>query len=207
MTAQWAANTNIDLTHIDLKTAFLQGEEFDETRDVICQLPPEAGYKLWEAARMEKPGYGFNDAPRRWWNKIDSSLRSYGLVPTRADRCCYVLYSDKATATTHHQTNSTTSNPFDNIDKAIEYITSPIHGSPGKGKKTAGVVCLHVDDFFMSGDAEFKMRVYNKLIKAYQVGHEDTNNLEFVGQRVRWNSATAEYPAHISVDQNKKKMS
>ena len=57
---------------------------------------------------------------------------------------------------------------------------------------------------FMSGDAEFKTRVYGKLVKAYQVAHEDVNNLEFVGQRVRWNSATAEYPAHISVDQNKK---
>ncbi len=30
--------------HIDLKTAFLQGEEYDWSRDVICQLLPEAGF-------------------------------------------------------------------------------------------------------------------------------------------------------------------
>ena len=34
-----------------------------------------------------------NDAPRRWWNILDKALRSYDMVPTRADRCCYVLYS------------------------------------------------------------------------------------------------------------------
>ena len=28
---------------MDLKTAFLQGEAYDETRDIICQIPPEYG--------------------------------------------------------------------------------------------------------------------------------------------------------------------
>ena len=31
---------------MDLKTAFLQGEAYDETRDIICQIPPEYGYHL-----------------------------------------------------------------------------------------------------------------------------------------------------------------
>ena len=34
-----------------------------------------------------------NDAPRRWWNILDKALGSCGMVPTRADRCCYVLCS------------------------------------------------------------------------------------------------------------------
>ena len=29
---------------------------------------------------MKKPAYRLNDAPRRWWNILDSALRSYGLV-------------------------------------------------------------------------------------------------------------------------------
>ena len=90
---QAAANNNWDVGHIDLKTAFLQGEEFDNHRDVVCQLPPEAGYPSYMAARLKRAAYGLNDAPRLWWNRLDKSLRSYGLVPTRADRCCYVLYS------------------------------------------------------------------------------------------------------------------
>eukprot|EP00975_Prorocentrum_lima_P001545 333745-Prorocentrum_lima.AAC.1 len=34
-----------------------------------------------------------NDAPRLRWNRLDKVLRSDGIVPTHADRCCYVLYS------------------------------------------------------------------------------------------------------------------
>ena len=41
---QLAANHCWDLYHVDLKTAFLQGEANDETRDMICQIPPEYGY-------------------------------------------------------------------------------------------------------------------------------------------------------------------
>ena len=29
----------------------------------------------------------------RWFNIIDASLRNYECVPTRGDRCTYVLYS------------------------------------------------------------------------------------------------------------------
>ena len=36
--------------------------------------------------------YGLNDAPRRWWNRLDKFLVSIGLEPTRADRCTYVGY-------------------------------------------------------------------------------------------------------------------
>ena len=27
-------------------------------------------------------------------NRLDGKLRSYGLIPTRGDRCCYVAYTD-----------------------------------------------------------------------------------------------------------------
>ena len=78
---QAAANNNWDITHVDLKTAFLQGDTFDKQRDVICQLPPESGLPPYMAARLRGAAYGLKDAPRLWWNKIDRSLRSYGLVP------------------------------------------------------------------------------------------------------------------------------
>ena len=79
--------------HVDLETAFLQAQSFGVNRDVVCQLPPEAGNPLHIAARLKKLAYGMNDAPRRWWNILDKKLCSCGMVPTRADRCCYVLYS------------------------------------------------------------------------------------------------------------------
>ena len=68
---QAASNNNWDLTHIDLKTAFLQGDTFDEHRDVVCQLPPEAGVAPYWGARLKRAAYGLNDAPRLWWNRLD----------------------------------------------------------------------------------------------------------------------------------------
>ena len=65
----------------------------DVNRDVVCQLPPEAGHPPDIAARLKKPAHGMNDAPRRWRNVFDKALLSYGMVPTRADRYCHVLYS------------------------------------------------------------------------------------------------------------------
>ena len=41
------------------------------SRDVVCQLPPEAGHPPYLAARVKEPAYGMNDAPRRWWNVLD----------------------------------------------------------------------------------------------------------------------------------------
>ena len=85
---QITANKGWDLLHFDLKTVFLQRQSYDVNRDVVCQLPPEAGHPPKIAARLKKP-----DAPRRWWNILDKALRSYVMIPTRADRFCYVLYS------------------------------------------------------------------------------------------------------------------
>ena len=51
---------------MDLKTAFLQGEAYDQNRDIICQIPPEMGYPPHIGARMKNPAYGLNDAPRRF---------------------------------------------------------------------------------------------------------------------------------------------
>ncbi|CAE7374757.1 Cpr [Symbiodinium natans] len=62
------------------------------TRSVIVQLPPDIGLPPWMVGLCLRPVYGLNDAPRRWWNRLDKFLRTIGLQPTRADRCTYVGY-------------------------------------------------------------------------------------------------------------------
>ena len=88
LACQAAANNGWDLCHIDLKTAFLQGEPFNAERDVVAQLPPEAGLPPYMGARLVKSAYGLKDAPRLWWNRLDTTFRRIGMIPTRADRCC-----------------------------------------------------------------------------------------------------------------------
>ena len=227
---QAAANNDWDLTHIDLKTAFLQGEEYDSKRDVVCQLPPEAGLPDYMGARLKRAAYGLNDAPRLWFNKLDKKLTSYGLVPTRADRCCYVLYSEKKKA--HFQSDevidcspehlgpsiweanlSSAFRALDiksqsqakdlDIDGALELLLDPITGSKAHGKTVEGIVTIHVDDCFMCGTDKFMRDVVGKLRKDFQVGSEDKNDIMFVGQRIRWVNK-GKPGSFIQVDQEKK---
>ena len=93
LVAQCAANRYWDLFHLDLKTAFLQGEHYIlSSRMVVVQLPPDIGLPTWMVGLCLRPVYGLNDAPRRWWNRLDKFLRTVGVEPTRADRCTYVAY-------------------------------------------------------------------------------------------------------------------
>ena len=82
-----------DLLHIDLKTAFLQGETYDLERRVIhVQLPSDIGLPPYLVGLCTRSVYDLADAPRRWWNRLDKFLISLGIQPTRADRCTYVCY-------------------------------------------------------------------------------------------------------------------
>ena len=66
MSYQMAASKSWNILHIYLRTALLQGPSCGVNRDVVCQLPPEAGHPLQIAARLKNPACGMNDAPRRW---------------------------------------------------------------------------------------------------------------------------------------------
>ena len=136
--------------HIDLETAFLQGQSYGVNRDVVCQLPPAAGHPRYIAARLKKPAYGMNDASRRWWNILDKELCRYGMVPTRAGRCCYVLYSIQSRKRTWNQHNPTQWRDPSNIstklrvrtqaNAAFEKMLDPITRSPATGKSVAGII-------------------------------------------------------------------
>ena len=197
---QLAANKRWNLFHMDLKTAFLQGEAYDDTRDIICQIPPEYGYPPYMGARLKKPGYGLNDAPRRWWQIIDGALLRYGLIPTRADRCTYILYEDKpksripATAGKSSKTDTTT------IEQAIEHLLDPVSQNNAQGRKPHGFICLHVDDLFMGGDKVFEDKILASIRKDFNVGSEDKNDIMFVGQRIKWKTHD-KFGPYISADQ------
>ena len=62
MSCQMAAGKGWNIFHVDLKTAFSQGQSYGVNPNDVCQLPPEAGHPLYIVARFKKLVYGMNDA-------------------------------------------------------------------------------------------------------------------------------------------------
>ena len=150
---------------------------------------------------MRKPAYGMNDAPRRWWNRIDQSLRGYGLVPARADRCVYILYA-KQQEKAHQSAHAVLDKPSQKgsaenqskdlakllpichdteaLDTVLEYLLDPITGSPAKGCQVEGAVVLHVDDLLFTGSPELEKKEMRYLRKDYMVGSESQDEGSFL---------------------------
>ena len=75
------ASKSWTLNSLDIKSAFLQGEEID--RIVYIEPPPEANTnKLWQ---LRKCVYGLSDAPRRWYVKLRNELVKLGVAVSEYD--------------------------------------------------------------------------------------------------------------------------
>ena len=139
-------------------------------------------------------------------------MRSYGMVPTRADRCCYVLYPIQSRERTWNQNNSTQWHDTSHIltkprveteaDAAFEKMLDPIARSPATGKSVAGIIKLFVDDLFGTGGTEMEQRVLARLRKDFQVGSGDWNDVLFTGRRSRW-MKDPQSGSYIAVGQEK----
>ena len=133
-----------------------------------------------------------NDALRRWWNILDEALRGNGMVPTRADRCCYVMYSlqSRKQACEHWiqeaiaQLNGTNETFTDSreqseMEAAFEKTLDPTAGSPPAGKSVEGIINLFVDDLVGTGRKEMEQRALTRLRKYFQVGLANWNDVAF----------------------------
>ena len=165
-------------------------------RDVLCQLPPEAGHPPYNAARLEKPAYGMNDA-----------LDGGGISLTKHCAVLVWFLQELTDAVTYYQGNyerertlnqgnysqcDNTKNipikPSDRIeaDDAYDRMLDPIASSPATRKTMAWIINLFVDDLFGTSGTEMEQRALPRLRKDFQVGSEDWNDVTFTRQRIRW---------------------
>ena len=90
-----AAYEDWELENMDVDTAFLQSpvseEIYVQQPKGYEQLGPNGEYLV---CRVHKSLYGLKQSPRNWNMVIDAWLRDYGLIPTTADPCVYVLVDD-----------------------------------------------------------------------------------------------------------------
>ena len=145
---------------------------------------------------MKKSACGH--APRRWWQVVEKALLGYGLVPTRADRCTYVLFGDKMSSkdsslskkTPTFRRSSTSSDP---VQEAIDMLLDPV-------AQALFVSTLMTCSWAEIGDKVFADKLLANIRKDFRVGSEDKNDIMFVGQRIRWKTHDKHGP-YISFDQ------
>ena len=80
------------MNSIDIKSAFLQSEEFD--REVYLKPPIEANCDeniLW---KLNKCVYGLNDAARKWYITMKTFLLKFGCSQVKTDPAAFYWYQD-----------------------------------------------------------------------------------------------------------------
>ena len=91
-----AAQEKWELHHMDVKSAFLNGDLFEE---VYVTQPP--GYEKKgdedKVPKLSKPLYGLRQAPRAWNSKLDQTLVSMGFEKCPLEHAVYKKFSGNST--------------------------------------------------------------------------------------------------------------
>uniref|UniRef100_A0A0A9DRI4 Reverse transcriptase Ty1/copia-type domain-containing protein n=1 Tax=Arundo donax TaxID=35708 RepID=A0A0A9DRI4_ARUDO len=95
-----AAHANWELHHLDIKSAFLNGDLHEE---VYVEQPPGFTVKGKESLvyRLDKALYGLRQAPRAWNEKLDevcSSSASIAATPSTASTLAATASGDSSSA-------------------------------------------------------------------------------------------------------------
>lgn len=81
-----ANRENLEIEHMDVKTAFLHGKLSEE---IFINLPEELK-KTDVVCKLNKSMYGLKQAPRRWNEEFHLLMIELGFVNSHHDTCLYV---------------------------------------------------------------------------------------------------------------------
>ena len=83
----------LELISSDIKTAFLSGDE--DIRNIFISPPDDVRQMLnldhETVLRSRKAVYGLVDAPKKWWDRLKTSLIKHGFTSCALDPCAFVL--------------------------------------------------------------------------------------------------------------------
>ena len=83
-----AAVNDLEVVHLDVKTAFLNGDLEEEIYMVQPEGYEEGGRNI--VCRLRKALYGLKQAPRAWHDRLKSELDVLGFTPSIADPSFYI---------------------------------------------------------------------------------------------------------------------
>ena len=90
---QWVASHKYRLISGDIKTAFLSGDE--DIRKKFISPPDDVRRMLnldhEKVLRLRKAVYGLVNAPKKWWDRLMTSLIKHGFTSCALDPCAFVL--------------------------------------------------------------------------------------------------------------------
>ena len=81
----------------DAKTAFLQGSVGDQALhcEPIAELAQALGLEHHQCVRLRKSVYGLIDAPRAWWDRVETDLNKLKWRTSTTKPCFWVMTSTK----------------------------------------------------------------------------------------------------------------
>ena len=82
-----AASNEWPLEVIDVKSAFLQGDQLDRELYMEPSSEEKKPNVIW---RLNKAVYGLNDAQLKWYECLDKELIALGCVRSKLDTACYI---------------------------------------------------------------------------------------------------------------------
>ena len=90
---QWVASHKYRLISGDIKTAFLSGDE--DIRNIFISPLDDVRQMLnldhETVLRLRKAVYGLVNAPKKWWDRLKTSLIKHGFTSCALDPCAFVL--------------------------------------------------------------------------------------------------------------------
>ena len=137
-----------------------------------------------------------NDGPRLWWNVLDKALCSYGMIPTRADRCCYVLYSSQRCKPNWNTMCSTQGLWYKrHLTRFVFAITGRCSICENVGSHWRKPSYWQIRGRNNKPFCRWSLRnrwnrngtaCPSQTLQDFQVGSEDWNDVLFTGQWIRW---------------------
>ena len=93
MIMQWVASHKYPLISGDIKTAFLSGDE--DIRNIFISPPDDVRQMLnldhETVLRLRKAVNGLVNAPKKWWDRLKTSLIKHGFTSCALDPCAFAL--------------------------------------------------------------------------------------------------------------------
>ena len=90
---QWVASHKYRLISGDIKTAFLRGDE--DIRNIFISPLDDVRQMLnldhETVLRLRKAVYGLVNAPKKWWDRLKTSLIKHGFTSCALDPCAFVF--------------------------------------------------------------------------------------------------------------------